>query len=631
MAQARQSRDREGVGLSYTEPEGNESAMIRRLCAAILFLAATTLFSQTKPSGEAVYKTRCAGCHEQSNPRIPAPDALRKMAASRILRTLNYGAMIAIAYTMSLDEREAVANYLGIAGPETQPPASAFCKDRAVKIAANPTFQWNGWSPDANNLRFQNTQSAGLSIDQVKRLKLKWAFAFDGDITAFSQPTILDNNLFTGSAGGAIYALAADSGCIRWTYQAVGPVRTSILHARDGNRNVMMFGDQIGWFYALDAASGKELWKKRVEKHDAARLTGTPIADRGIVYVPVAGWEENRASDPKYECCTMRGSVAALRIRDGSIVWQTFMVDPPKETGVSKNNTKTWGPSGAGIWSAPTLDRDRGLLYVTTGDNYSKPTNELSDAVVALDLKTGKIKWFRQFTEGDAFSGACVGTPDCGPDFDFGSSVMLVEQGAKQVVIAGQKSGVVYGLDPDKNGEILWQLRVGKGGTNGGVQWGMASDGQFVYAAVSDVVRAARKKTDLSDLRERDLDPEKGGGLTAIRLSDGKQAWYAPSPACNPPKPGCSPAQPAAVTAIPGAVFAGSYDGHMRAYSSEDGKLLWDFDTAREFTTVNGARGNGGSIDGPGAVVVNGMVYVNSGYSRQGGMPGNVLLAFSAE
>jgi len=249
--------------------------------------------------------------------------------------------------------------------------------------------------------------------------------------------------------------------------------------------------------------------------------------------------------------------------------------------------------------------------------------------VVALALKNGHIVWSRQFTAGDIFNGACgARNPNCGPDYDFGSSAMLVRSGGKTLLLAGQKSGIVYALDPDRKGEVVWQTRVGKGSTNGGVQWGMASDGRNVYAAVSDVVRTARPNRDLADLRDRDLDTQQGGGLTALRLANGSKAWYAVPRPCEPPKPGCSPAQPAAVTAIAGVIFSGSVDGHLRAYSSENGEVLWDFDTAREFETVNRAKGHGGSIDGPGPVVVNGMVFVNSGYSRQAGMPGNVLLAF---
>jgi polyvinyl alcohol dehydrogenase (cytochrome) len=597
-----------------------------RWMPALALLVPTFVLAADTPSGEAVYKQRCAGCHEQNDDRIPPRATLQKMPATRILRALNYGAMIAIAYTMNLGEREAVANYLGTPGGDTEPPAAAFCRERSARIAAKPKVQWNGWSPAFDNTRFQPADAAVLTVDGVRNLKLKWAFAFDGDLTAFSQPTIIDGNLFTGSAGGAIYALDTDSGCIRWIYRATGPVRTALLAVRDGNRTTLLFGDQTGGFYAVDASNGKELWKKRIEEHDAARLTGAAIAHDGVVFVPVAGWEENRASDPQYPCCTMRGSVVALRVRDGALVWKTHLVDEPKQIGVSKAGTPQWGPSGAGVWAAPTLDLKRGVIYVATGDNYSQPATEYSDAIVALDIKTGRIEWARQLMAGDVFNGQCGGPSmnGCGPDFDFGSSAMLVGNR----LIAGQKSGIVYALDPDQKGKILWELRIGKGSTNGGVQWGMATDGQNAYAAVSDVVRAPRKKTGLSDLRSTELDPEKGGGLTAIRLSDGGKAWYAPPHPCDPPKVGCSPAQPAAVTAIPGVVFSGSVDGHLRAYSTEDGKILWDFDTAREFKTVNGAAGHGGSIDGPGAVVVKGMVFINSGYARQGGMPGNLLLAF---
>jgi polyvinyl alcohol dehydrogenase (cytochrome) len=385
-------------------------------------------------------------------------------------------------------------------------------------------------------------------------------------------------------------------------------VRSSILAVGTS----LLFGDQLGWFYSLDALTGRELWKKRVEEHDATRLTGASVANNGVVYIPVASWEENRALSREYPCCMFRGSVLALRVRDGSQVWRTYTVGVPKKTGEN-----SWGPSGAPVWSAPTLDLARGLLYVTTGDNYSTPSTSLSDSVLALDLKSGRIVWSRQFTSGDIFSGGCSNNGGtCGPDYDFGSSAIVVRSGQRSLLLAGQKSGVVYALDPSRKGEIVWQIKIGKGSTNGGIQWGMAADAQNVYAAVSDLDRG---------------DPTKGGGITAIRISNGSKAWSAEPHLCDPPKAGCSPAQPAAVTAIPGVVFSGSDDGHMRAYSAEDGKILWDFDTAREFQTVNGVKGQGGSIDGPGAVVINGMVYVNSGYARQNGMPGNVLLAFGPD
>ena len=602
--------------------------MTMRVFVAMALFACTTMHAAE--SGDAVYEKYCARCHELGNPRIPTRETLQKMPATRILRALNYGAMIAIAYTMNLGQREAVATYLGAPGGDPAPSAAAFCSDKTVRISADPKVQWNGWSPGLANTRFQSGEAAGLTVEGVRNLKLKWAYAFEGDITAFAQPTILDGNLFVGSAGGAIHDLDARTGCTRWVYQATGPVRSSIIAVRDGDRYVLLFGDQSGWFYALDAANGQLIWKQKMDPHDATRLTGSPVAYQGTVYVPVSGWEENRASDLAYECCTMRGSVVALRIHDGARVWKTYLVGPPKLIGKNAAGRKQYGPSGVATWSAPTLDTKRGMLYVTTGDNYSEPVTKMSDSVVALRMKTGGIVWSRQFTDKDIFSGECLATSSCGPDFDFGASAMLVNAGGRSLLVAGQKSGVVYALDADKRGEIVWQLRVGKGGTNGGVLWGMAADGLNVYAATSDVGRVDRKPSDAADLRTRDLDPAQGGGLTAIRIADGGKVWFAPGHACDPPKAGCSPAQPAAVTAIPGVVFSGSVDGHMRGYAAEDGRVLWDFDTARDFATVNGVSGHGGSIDGPGAVVVDGMVYVNSGYSRQSGMPGNVLLAFEA-
>jgi len=246
--------------------------------------------------------------------------------------------------------------------------------------------------------------------------------------------------------------------------------------------------------------------------------------------------------------------------------------------------------------------------------------------------------WSKQMTPGDAYNSSCgTDKQNCpdedGPDYDFGSSVILTQgPGGRDVLLAGQKSGMVYALDPEKNGEIVWQTRIASPApnvaTSVGVLWGMASDGQKVYAATAASGRA--KPTDPKDTRRYILDPKVGGGLTALRIADGTKDWYAPPIVCPDGAPaGCSPAQSAAVTGIPGVVFSGSLNGHIRGYKAEDGTVLWDFYTGREFQTVNGVKAKGGSVDGPGAVVVNGMLFVNSGYSRFGGIPGNVLLAFS--
>jgi len=595
-----------------------------------LFLIPLAVFAA--PTGEAVYQKRCSGCHEQTNDRIPRREVLQRMPSARIVRALDTGAMMAIGFTMSREDRIAVASYLGTNAPAGGPPVSAYCADRSVKLARTPKISWNGWSPGGNNARFHPSDAAKLSIDQVRGLKLKWVFGFDGDATAFAPPTVLDGQVFVGSAAGIVHAMRAETGCLQWVFQANGPVRSSILAVPLGARHALLFGDMTGWFYALEAETGKLLWKVQVETHDSTRLSGGPTAYNGFVYVPVASWEETRSADPEYACCTFRGSVVALRISDGMRLWKTYMTGEPVENGKAARGTPNIGPSGAGIWSAPTVDAKRNLLYVTTGDNYSAPATDTSDAVIALDLATGKMVWTRQMTAADVFNGICAGDRNtCGPDFDFGSSPILTHApDGRELILAGQKSGIVWALDPAKKGEIVWQARVGQGGTNGGVQWGMATDGQRVFATVSDVGRT--RQTSQVDTRRYVLDPKQGGGLTALRVADGHEEWHvAPQPCPEGAPAGCSPSQPGAVTEIPGVVFATSTDGHIRAHSTEDGKLLWDFNTMREFETVNGVKGRGGSIDGPGAVVVNGMVFISSGYPRNGGVPGNILLAFGPE
>jgi polyvinyl alcohol dehydrogenase (cytochrome) len=588
-------------------------------------------------AGDAVYQKRCASCHEQNSPRIPHREALQKMPAARILRALDSGAMMAIAFTMHRDERVAVASYLGTSAPAAGPPPGAFCADRTVALASAPKVTWNGWSPSADNARFQPEEAAGLRLDEVRGLKLKWAFGFEGDVTAFAPPTVIDGQIFVGSAAGVVHAMRAESGCLQWVFQANGPVRAAIVLAPLNGQHVLLFGDMTGWFYALRAQTGALLWKVHIETHDSTRLTAAAVVHDGTVYVPVASWEETRASDPEYPCCTFRGSVVALRVRDGAQVWKTHMTDPPKETGRNKRGALQFGPSGVGIWATPTVDAKRRLLYVATGDNYSQPPTETSDAVVALEMATGRIAWVKQMTEGDVYNSSCLGDRvncpgEAGPDYDFGSSPILVAgPDGRDVLLAGQKSGIVYAIDPEKKGEILWQTRVGQGGTNGGVQWGMATDGFRVFTTVSDVGRT-RQVGNPYDTRRYVLDPRQGGGLTALRVADGGRAWHVPAPPCPEGAPaGCSPSQPGAVTQIPGVVFATSTDGHIRAHSAEDGRLLWDFDTGREFDAVNKVPARGGSIDGPGAVVANGMVFISSGYPRNGGVPGNVLLAFGVD
>lgn len=601
--------------------------------ATMVAAALASSASAQSVSGESVYQRRCAACHDKpADGRTPSVDTLKAMTSSRILRTLNFGAMMTIAYQLRNDEREAVATFLGKLGGDAPPPASAFCRDRSVTLDVGSGPVWSGWSPSRENTRFASAALAGLTAAQVPKLTLKWAFGFDGDISAFSQPTVIGNQVFIGSAGGVVHALRADTGCLQWTYQANGPIRSALVVAPNEGKQLLLFGDLTGWFYAVDSSNGQLIWRKRPDEHEAVRLSGPPVVHDGIAYVGVASWEESRSLNPEYPCCTFRGSIVALRVRDGSVVWKTYTIpSPAASTGKTTAGTPTLGPSGAAVWGAPTLDLKRRRLYITTGNNYSAPATNTSDSVMALDLNDGRIVWSKQVQPRDVYNSACSTTPvgaTCpegnGPDYDFGSPAVLVSTtGGRDLLLAGQKSGVVWAFDPDKNGEVMWETRVGQGGINGGVQWGMASDGEYVYAAASDAV-ATRTAT------ARILDPTVGGGLTALRIADGSTVWRAAPPRCTG-RPNCSPAQSAALTAIPGVVFSGSLDGHLRAYSTRDGAVIWDVDTIRSYDTVNGVKASGGAIDGPGAVVSGGMVFINSGYMRFGGTPGNVLLVFAPQ
>jgi polyvinyl alcohol dehydrogenase (cytochrome) len=440
-----------------------------------------------------------------------------------------------------------------------------------------------------------------------------------------------------------VYSLNASTGCIYWVSDADFPVRSAITVAQRGPQWALYFGDQHANAYSMDAMTGKLLWKTRVNNHPLAMTTGAPTQFEGRLYVPASSSEEVAGADPNYSCCRFRGSVTALDAATGKIVWTAYTIpDEPKPTRKNQHGVQLFGPSGAGVWDSPTIDANKRAIYITTGDSYSDPPARTSDAFLALDLDSGRILWSRQMTEGDAFTVAC-GNPALqdacpeakGPDFDFGSSPILVNlPNGKRALIAGQKSGVVHAIDPDQQGEVLWQTRLGHGSPAGGIQWGSATDGTNIYAALSDVgVRVAPAGTPGARrglLGNMALDPRSGGGLFALRVNSGERVWTTPNPGCGD-RAGCSPAQSAAVTAIPGVVFSGSLDGHLRAYSTIDGRIVWDMDTAREYQTVNEVTGAGGSIDGPGPVIVGGMLYVNSGYGFFGGAPGNVLLAFSVD
>ncbi len=576
-----------------------------------------------------LYEQHCAACH--ANPggmRAPSLAVMRQMSPENILSSLDNGLMKQQAAKVEAAQRRAIAEWLAgkAIGVAPNQPVAGMC-DPAIRAKDFDNIAtasgWTGWGNGIDNPRFVNDPI------RPETLELKWAFGFPGAAVSFAQPSISGARMFIGSASRKVYSLDAKTGCIHWIFEPQANVRASITVTPE---KTALFADQRSNVYAVDARNGELLWKSHVDEHPSAHVTGTPTYHKGRLYVPISSGEDGPSLNPKYECCTGRGGVVAVDAKTGKILWHTYSVaDAPKPTKKNKVGTQMWGPSGASIWSAPTIDAKRNRLYVGTGDNHSEPETDTSDAILAMDLDTGKIAWKQQLTTGDKFNIACVAVDqsNCpkpeGPDLDIGSSPIIVGNR----LIVGQKSAVAHAMDLDNQGKILWQTRVGRGGPLGGIQWGMASNGSQVFIAVSDV--AFREGTGIFGAGKGfDADPRVGGGLFALDIATGKKVWSAPPPDCES-RTRCSPAQSAAITATPNAVFSGSVDGRIRAYSPKDGHVLWEYDTVREFETVNGVKAKGGSMDGPGPIVVNGLLYVPSGYGNWGGNAGNVLLAFGSK
>ena len=590
--------------------------------------------------GGALYKELCSSCHDTAVDRAPSREALRAMSPQRILESLEAGPMVTMTQLRTAAERRAIAEFAS--GRSFGTPFSIAPAQKAMCTTGRGTFTltpaapaWNGFGQNPTNARFQAAPGAGLTAAEVPRLKLKWAFGLPGDVQSWAGITLAGGRLFFGSIAGNVYSLDARTGCVQWAFDAGNIVRTAISVGPLGTtgRFGAFFGDARGNAYAVDAATGTLVWKVAAETYPSARLTGSPILHDGRLYVPVSSSEEGVGSLVDYECCKFRGSIVALDAATGRQVWKTYTIpEEPRPVRKNAKGVQLWGPSGAPIWSSPVVDPTRRALYVTTGNNYSDPPTATSDAFMAMDLESGRVLWTHQVHARDAYVSACrledkTNCPEAkGPDFDFAASPILVSLGnGRRALVAGHKSGNVYAVDPDREGARLWETRVGEGGSMGGVQWGSAADAQNVYVALSDLGRIMLSYTQFTD-----ADRTRGGGMFALRLSDGARVWHTPPAPCDA-RPRCSPAQSGAVSVMPGVAFAGSLDGHVRGYSTSTGAVVWDYDTVRNYETVNGVEARGGSLDGPGPVIGGGMVFVNSGYTVDGGAPGNVVLAFAPD
>jgi len=622
-----------------------QSYMMLRSVAAILILlglccrAALSAETTAPPAGERLFATHCSRCHESGVQGAPMKSLLQQMTPNAVFNTLTRGAMKFQARDIPDADLRQIVVYLTQSEPTDREQQSlSVCKTKLQLGSDGASLVSEGWGIDAANRRFVDRSRAGLSVRDLGRLKLAWAFAFPDGAGSRSQPAVAGGVVFVGSQSGTVYALDERTGCLYWKFEAAGEIRGAIIY-RALPQPVVYFGDVFANVYALDARSGNQLWHVRVDTHPAARIAGSPTVFGDRIYVPLGSWgEELAAASPDYICCTFRGSLTAIERHTGEIAWVRYTIPTPAVEQYRNSAGKPHlGPSGAGIWSAPAVDAHRGSIYLTTGNNYSDPLDDNSDAVFSLDLATGKIKWKHQMYPGDVFNDGCrslyhnePNLPTCpkspGPDADFTAPPVLVSlPHGRDVLVAGQKSSDIMGLDPD-DGHTLWKYRISHDPApmSGGVWYGMAVEGNTVFVPVVGSERDPTVPMTPDTPLDRIYKYSSANGLYAIDAQTGAIKWSRTAETCDT-KAQCK-GFVAAPIAIDGAVFAGSIDGYIRAYEARTGKILWAFDTAREFQALGAMSGTGGAIWGAGAIsLADGMLLVHSAAAR----PNSVLLAFS--
>lgn len=580
--------------------------------------------------GAALYQAHCQQCHDGTVPKAPHFSWLEMMTPATLLASLNDGIMQPQAAALSQQERKHIVEYVTRAPADTELAAAIpWCDDSKSLDQSQPPAQV-GWGHDTN--RYTAAADGGINLEQASQLKLKWSFTYPGALRARSQPAVGWGAVYTGSHDGTVYAFDLETGCVHWTFNAAAEVRTGIVLSQS-DVPLAIFGDILAKLYAVNALTGELVWSLKADDHPSATLTGTPALYQNTLYAPVSSLEVIPAADPAYPCCTFRGSVLAVDITNGNTVWRHYTIPTaPAHVGVTSVGTKQYAPSGAPVWSSPTVDHKRNRLYVGTGENYSSPADNNSDAVIAIDLTSGERVWQRQSTAGDAWNVACMmeDNPNCpeedGPDFDHGSSILLINTAdGEDVLAAGHKNGSLIVLDPDTgsntNVTVLQTHKLGRGSIQGGVHFGMAASDGIVYVPIND----------MNDTRNGDfLDPELARpGLHAVDVVEGSILWQTVQPnVCGDERPFCDPGISAPVTASDGVTFAGHLDGWLRAYDQTTGEVVWSYDTTQMHTGSNGLSGRGGSMSGAGPTVAAGHLIVNSGYGLYFHEPGNQLLVF---
>jgi polyvinyl alcohol dehydrogenase (cytochrome) len=609
---------------------------------AVGFPVAPPIPPAPEHAGKAIYDRACAACH--NNPeqtRAPAFDALKAMRYGQLHYALTDGKMQAQGNTLKPDERAVLIDFLvGRKVAEDAWIDKMMCGPtrRNVNLRVEPTVA--GFGFDRQNHRSLTKEQAGVAKADFPNLELAWALAYPNATTVRAQPAIVGNTLFVPVAEAPQMIALDVSGaqpCVKWVYRTDLPLRTGVGYgAQPGGRKVIAFGDVAAQITMLDAATGKFLWRTRVGMWGLSNTTGTPVIYGNRVYVPLSASEINVGADEKYECCKTHGAVLALNSINGHNVWTTHMMEDAKPVRDRGDGKMLWGPSGAPVWNSPSIDAKRGVLYIGTGEATSAPAAPNTDAILAIALKDGSIRWSFQATQNDIFLSGCMNKRDglnCPKeghfrDVDFGASTIIAQRSnGKDVILAGQKSGTLWALDPDNGGKVLWQRDFGTGSPIGGIHWGIAFDGQRVFAPVHQFAGADGK------------DPNQTPALHAVNVDTGEVAWsYESKPDCSGDRatrvPRCQTVigLSGAPTIIDGVVLQGSVDGYLRAFDAESGEVLFQYDTARTYDAVNGVPGKGGAIDNASIVATNGLIFVNSGYALMAGQPaGNVLLAFRAK
>jgi polyvinyl alcohol dehydrogenase (cytochrome) len=621
---------------------GARAATLSCLLAVALTWPAATYGSAAPPEDmAALFKTTCAICHEVPETKAPPTATLRQLPAAQILMTLEFGKMQPQAAGLKPEQRVQLAKWLA-AEEDAKRDAWIAAKACPAETPVAPSGREN-WGFGRANARHAATADVGR--EDVGKLELLWSVALPAVTTMRSQPVVAGETVFLGSKGAHLLALDRRSGCVRWAFKTDAPVHSALTLDRtpDGVAT-LFFADETATVYAVDATRGTLRWRERLKWFPTSIVSGPATYFDGLLYVPLSSFEVAAAGLPTHECCRTHGGVAALDAATGRQVWRFDSTPHAAKTYVNRDGVQMWGPSGAVVWNSPTIDAKRGALYFGTGQNASSPATDTSDAIIALDLKTGTRRWVFQALADDAWNAACLGggascPRENGPDFDFGGPVILLEREPGDLLLAGQKSGEVFALDPDRKGAVVWRKRVGSGSSNGGVHHGMATDGTRLYVPIADPERKIPGYV-----------PKPG--VYALDVDDGETLWSQPvtrgctfDPADAPlvglaemargksgrsPWPACSYyyGHSAAAVVANGLVYAGALDGKLRIFDATNGEILRVIETNQPYQATNGVAGHGGAIDVGGVVVDGGQLFVLSGYGMFGQMPGDMLLVY---